>query len=80
MNKKVEQRIDNIENANFIILNLIQKLSVLSQNCDKITAQTYKQQILQLQKDLKHLDNPQIFAKVQNTYMPYLKQLLETDK
>lgn len=80
MNKKVEQRIDNIENANFIILNLIQKLSVLSQNCDENTAQTYKQQILQLQKDLKHLDNPQIFAKVQNTYMPYLKQLLETDK
>ena len=80
MNKKVEQRIDNIENANFIILNLIQKLSVLSQNCDETTAQTYKQQILQLQKDLKHLDNPQIFAKVQNAYMPYLKQLLETDK
>ena len=80
MNKTIEQHISNIENANFIILNLIQKLSILSQNCDETTVQTYKQQIRQLQKDLKHLDNPQIFAKVQNTYIPYLKLLLEADK
>lgn len=78
-NQKIEQEINNIENANFVILTLIRELTTLAQTKDEKQAENYKQQITQLQKDLKHLNNPQVFAKVKNIYIPYLKKLTETN-
>ncbi len=75
----MKNTIDNIEEANFVILSLIRKLYVLCQKSSAEDAEIYRKKIHQLQKDLKHLDNPQVFSKVQNTYIPYLQQLTETE-
>lgn len=66
--------IENIEQANFVILTLLRKLYALSQTDTKHQAQ-YQQKIQQLQKDLKHINQPNMIEKVNRVYIPYLQQL-----
>ena len=78
MQKKMNDINDDIEQANFVILSLIRKLYVL---CEKSTGEEnlkYQKEIKQLQKDLRHLDQPNVFEKVKKIYIPYLKEMMET--
>lgn len=69
-------KIEKIEQANFVILTLLRKLYVLAQKKDAELG-AYQQQMLQLQKDLKHLSQTAIIEKVNTVYIPYLQQLNE---
>ena len=71
--------VEKIEQANFVILTLLRKLYVLAQKKDAGMAE-YQQQMVQLQKDLKHLGQTAIIEKVNKVYIPYLQQLTEGEE
>ena len=75
----MSDNVEKIEQANFVILTLLRKLYVLTQNRDAKDAKSeeYLQQIVQLQKDLKHLGQTAIIEKVNKVYIPYLQHLTE---
>lgn len=71
--------VKKIEQANFVILTLLRKLYVLAQKKGAGMAE-YQQQMVQLQKDLKHLNQTAIIEKVNKVYIPYLQRLTEGEK
>ncbi|MBR1825954.1 MAG: hypothetical protein IJ770_05145 [Alphaproteobacteria bacterium] len=66
---------DEIEQAKFVLLSLIRKLYVLSEQSIGNKKQKYGEKIKQLQKELKFIDKSVILAKVGDVYIPYIQHL-----
>ncbi len=70
---------DEIEQAKFVLLALIRKLYILSNQSIGKKKEEYGDKIKQLQKELKLIDKSVILAKIRDVHIPYMQHLKEEE-
>lgn len=71
-----EQQIQNIENANFVLLSLYREYSIKLLN-GHLSKEDCISKMKQIKKDIKYLDKQELISKVKYVYIPILKQLTQ---
>ena len=73
-----ENMVERIENANFVMLSLYREYSkILLKEQDK---EYCKKQMRLINHDMLYLDKPQLILKVQEIYVPLLKNMLKIQR
>ena len=73
-----ENMVERIENANFVMLSLYREYSkILLKEQDK---EYCKKQMRLINHDMLYFDKPQLILKVQEIYVPLLKNMLKKQR